>query len=181
MAHTLRNLPPIYEEESTVASDTSSLGCTIQMPHAFLPNSTHSRQAQLLPTSCTSPSNSCVREEAKVYRLVIQAKRKQEASVKSLQPSEARMAQSMSMKLPAYHRQQASSAEGKETANVDRIKEPLKPIFRGKESAWLSAAAKNSSFSNASEPISREGERKRWRSWMPRFSSSSSRSTLIHV
>jgi hypothetical protein len=90
-------------DESSIASDTSSLGSKMQMPHAFLLNKKFSsKPAQIFPTSARSSSSSreILRQEAKVQRLVLQAKKTQEASVMR-QMQDPCVARSMSVKLPA--------------------------------------------------------------------------------
>jgi hypothetical protein len=204
----------LFDEDSTIASDNSSLGSKIQIPQAFLQKPLSSKRptpTAFFPPSghfSSSPSKSRVREETNVHRLLIQAKRHQEAStMRGRHPYDARMAQSMSVKLPAYHQAStggpcttststSSSTMNKKNASSQQQQQPLsRPVFRGKKS-WTSSAAAGS-FAASSRPSNttttrshqidqnkrssscNDDEKKGWRSWLARFSST--KSTLVHV
>jgi hypothetical protein len=158
------NCKKMFGEDSSLASDNSSLGAKFQIPQAFLQKPCPSRPKTFFPNhrGQTSSSSSCstssrVREEANVHRLLIQAKRIQAESAMRHTTYDARMAQSMSVKLPAYHQgliknnntsskqQQQQQQQGQNDASQERQRP--RPVFRGGKSCISSAAA--GSFSEA--------------------------------
>lgn len=128
------------DEESTVASDTSSsLGAKLQIPQAFLVQNKSSQQQQPSSAAIFSAvannghpsSSSRLREEAKIQRLLIAVKHQRETTA-LCSPQDIRKAQAMSVKLPAYHRHQ----QHHQAAAAAKPR----PMFRG-SNAWTSAAA----------------------------------------
>ena len=111
-------------DEASIASDTSSLGSKMQLPHAFrlqnsIVNKKSSKPAQVFPE--TARSSSCSREmlrqEAKVQRLVVQAKQRQSGSSFSygMHDPAISSAQAMSVTLPAacYHHKKNHKSSNK--------------------------------------------------------------------